>query len=151
MGAQTLAQRRGRDPCLRRAARRPGSSALGPEDRAAMSRAPAAWQRFVLAHGWHARGHVLAAVLGQPVADVEHVRRTRACTRLKTGKRFAELFSLWHGRAPNDVDWPTPWKGAAGVYEWQAPELALLASLVGRMGGAEISRILTTRLRLRTG
>jgi len=116
-----------------------------------MSRAPAAWQRFVLAHGWHARGHVLAAVLGQPVADVEHVRRTRACTRLKTGKRFAELFSLWHGRAPNDVDWPTPWKGAAGVYEWQAPELALLASLVGRMGGAEISRILTTRLRLRTG
>jgi hypothetical protein len=53
----------------------------------------------------------------------------------KKVKRFAELFALWHGRPPRDDEWPAPRKnGGKGTYEWQAPELALLASLVGRMG-----------------
>lgn len=107
------------------------------------------WQRFVLAHGWRAHVYELAAVLDQPAGEIQRLRNTGACTRLKTRKRFAELFSLWHGRPPRDDEWPAPrklgWGG--GAYEWPAPELALLASLVGRMGKAEIAKILTRRLR----
>lgn len=110
------------------------------------------WKRFVLAHGWRTHTYELAAVLGQPAADIQRVRNTGACSRLRKGKRFAELFTLWHGRPPLDDEWPAP-RNAGGrrAYEWQAPELALLASLVGRLGPVEISEILTKRLREKTG
>lgn len=110
------------------------------------------WVEFILAHGWWAKGHELAAVLGISIQDVERVRRTNACTRLVKSKGFAELFSLWNGRLPEDNEWPVPCKYTKrGTYEWQAPELALLASLVGRMSPAEISNLLTVRLREKTG
>lgn len=112
---------------------------------------PVEAQRFVLAHGWRARVHELAAVLGQPARDIQRFRNRGACTRLPKVNRFAELFALYHGRPPADDDWPVPKKGGHGAYEWQAPELALLANLVGRLGTAEISRILTKRLRKHTG
>ncbi len=118
------------------------------------SRTPATtgWQQFVLANGWRARGHELSAVVGQSVEEVERVRRTGACTRHTKSKGFAELFTLWHGRAPTEEEWPMPRKlGAGGTFEWQGPELALLASLVGRLGSAEIAQTLTNRLRERTG
>lgn len=113
-----------------------------------------AWQRFVLQHGWKAWKHELAAVLGRSEPEVLRVRDTGACSRPRNGKikRFAELFALWHGRAPRDEEWPRPRKnGGKGTYEWHAPELALLASLVGRMSSEEIAGILTERLRKVTG
>jgi len=109
------------------------------------------WKRFVLQHGWRARAVELAAVVGQPVEDVLLFRSAGACTRLKKCKRFDELFRLWHGRQPRDDEWPAPRRSHRGSYDWQAPELALLASLVGRLGTVEISKVLTKRLRERTG
>lgn len=107
----------------------------------------AAWKAFVLANGWWAKSHELAVVLGQSINDIERVRRTNACTRLPKRKEFAELFSLWHGRVPADHEWPIPRKSPRGTYEWQPLELALLASLVGRLSSIEIAQLLTTRLR----
>lgn len=110
------------------------------------------WQQFVLANGSKASGYELASCVGQPVEDIERVRRTGACSRLSKGKDFAELFSLWHGRAPTDAEWPVPRKiGSRGAYQWQEPELALLATLVGQLGAADIARSLTNRLRKLTG
>lgn len=112
----------------------------------------AEWQAFVLAHGWKAKAHDLAAVVGQPADDILRLRNTGACTRFDKGKDFGELFSLWHGRAPTDDEWPAPRKvGARGTFEWLAPEVALLASLVGRLGQEEIAAVLTARLRQKTG
>jgi excisionase family DNA binding protein len=107
------------------------------------------WRQFVLDNGWRASGYELAAVVGKPVEDVEQVRRTGACKRLAKSKPFSALFTLWHGRAPAEHEWPTPRKTGAGgrTYEWQGPELALLASLVGQLGSDEIARTLTFRLR----
>lgn len=111
-----------------------------------------AWRQFVLDHGYRANAHDLAAVVGQSVADILRVRQSGACARQKQGKGFAELFALWHGRAPKEADWPPPrMLGAKGTYEWQAPEIALLATLVGRLGTSEIATVLTARLRERTG
>lgn len=105
------------------------------------------WEKFVLTNGWWAKSHEMAAVIGKSVEDVNRVRRTNACTRLDKRKGFAELFSLWHGRAPADSEWPVPIKYIKrGFYEWQAPELALLASMVGRMSPVEIAQLLTARL-----
>lgn len=109
------------------------------------------WQRFVLAHGRKAHIHELAAVIGQPAKEILKLRNTGACARLKKIKRFTELFALWHGRPPRDNEWPAPRKSHRGSYNWQAPELALLASLVGRLGKAQISQILTKRLRKLSG
>jgi hypothetical protein len=110
------------------------------------------WQQFVIANGFQARAYYLAAVLGQPVEEVERVRRTNACKRLKHGKCFAELFTLWHGRTPQDEEWPKPLKiGIGSSYEWLGPELVLLASLVGRLSTTEIVQTLTARLRQITG
>lgn len=109
------------------------------------------WQRFVLAHGWKVWVHELAAVLGRPTEEILRLRSSKACTRRSTVKRFAELFALWHGRPPRDEEWPRPRKSHRGSYDWQAPELALLASLVGRLGKAEISMILTKRLQKLSG
>lgn len=110
------------------------------------------WKLFVLAYGCRAQAYELAAVIGQDVDDVVHLRRTGACKPLSKGKGFAELFSLWHGRLPEDEDWPPPRKsGARGTYEWQGHEIALLASLVGSLGVSDIALTLTNRLRERTG
>lgn len=110
------------------------------------------WQQFVLANGWRAQAYELAAVIGQSAEEIDRVRRTGACTRLQKGKGFSELFTLWHGRLPNDDEWPMPRKmGSNSAYEWQGPELALLASLVGRLGIAEIAQTLTNMLRKQTG
>lgn len=111
---------------------------------------PLPWQRFVLDHGRHVRGHLLAAIVGQPESDIEAFRDRTSCRRgALTG--FAELFALFNGRPPVEADWPTPRKGGGGGYEWLGNELALLASLVGRMSSTEISAVLTTRLQQITG
>lgn len=109
------------------------------------------WEQFVLDHGYRANVHDLAATLHRDVAEISHVRATKPCKRLRQGKRFPELFALWNGRAPSESDWPPPRKGDSGRYEWQAPEIALLATLVGTAPVDEIARILTARLRERSG
>ena len=110
------------------------------------------WERFVLDYGWRSQAYEMSAVIGQSVEDIERIRRTGACKRHPKGKRFAELFTLWHGRPPVEEDWPMPRKQGAGcTYEWQDPETALLASLVGQMSVMEIAKILTLRLRKITG
>jgi hypothetical protein len=108
------------------------------------------WERFILEHGWRAHAYELAVVVEQPAAEIERVRSTGACRRLTAGKRFANLFALWHGRPPRDDEWPAP-RRHHGTYEWQAREDALLVSLVGRLGKMQISTVLTERLRKVTG
>ena len=106
------------------------------------------WQQFILNHGWSAPAYDLAALLGQTIDDVTHFRRARACKKLKKRKTFSELFTIWHGRAPEDADWPVPRKaGPHDTYEWQIPEIVLLSSLVGTMSLPEMAKILTGRLR----
>lgn len=110
------------------------------------------WQLFIIEHGFRAQAYELAAVLGKDVDSVLKLRNTGVCKPLKRGKTFSELFSLWHGRAPVDADWPAPRKlGLHKTYEWQQPEIALLATLVGTMGVREIAKIMTARLRKVTG
>jgi len=110
-----------------------------------------AWTQFILEHGWQAYASELAAVVRQDVDAVERLRRTGACKPLRKAKRFSELFSLWHGRPPEENEWPRPRKFAGRkTYEWQPPEIALLASLVGRLGVDDIAQTLTARLRERT-
>ncbi len=109
------------------------------------------WQRFVLEHGWRAHAYELAAVLGRTLAEIESVRWP-GCKKLKQPKRFAELFTLWNARPPRDGEWPSPHRmGAAGAYEWQSREDALLGTLVGRFDTQEIAAVLTKRLRKLTG
>lgn len=109
------------------------------------------WEQFVIAFGFGARMRDLAHVLGRDEDEIAKLRNCHACTR-REPKAFAELFMLWHGRAPLDGDWPKPerWHERCD-YEWQPPELALLGSLVGTMGTAEIAEILTARLKKATG
>lgn len=110
------------------------------------------WERFVINNGWHAQANDLAAVVGHPVDAIQRLRATGVCSRLPKAKGFAELFTSWHGREPGEDDWPPPQKrGANGTYEWQQPEVALLASLVGRIGVDDIADVLTARLRELTG
>lgn len=109
------------------------------------------WADFVLAHGWRAATHDLAAVLGVAPEAIESVRRTGACAKLDRPLDFAELFALRHGRPPAEDEWPPPRRTGRGGYEWQAPEVALLAGLVGQLGTNEIAQVLTARLRERTG
>lgn len=106
---------------------------------------------FVLAHGWRANVHDLATVLGVAPDAVEAVRRTGACARLQRPLDFAALFALRYGRPPTEPEWPAPRRAGQGGYEWQAPEVALLAGLVGQLGAGEIAQVLTARLRERTG
>jgi len=109
-------------------------------------------QGFIREHGWRASGYHLAAVLALSVEDIERIRRTGTCQRLKKARGFEELFALWRGRVPTDAEWPVPRKcGQHLTYEWQGPELALLATLVGQVGVVEIAQTLTTRLRQLTG
>ncbi len=112
----------------------------------------AAWEEFVIAHGWKAHAYYLAAVLGLPEDMILDCRASGACSRLDQPKGFAELFALWHGREPVESEWPAPRKmGANGTYEWLPPEDALLASLVGVIGKDEITEVLMARLREKTG
>lgn len=110
------------------------------------------WEAFVIANGWKAQAYELAAVIDQPVDAVQRLRATGVCTRLETPKGFTELFTLWHGREPGEEDWPAPRQAGVGsAYEWQPPEVALLASLVGQISLAEIAEVMTARLREKTG
>lgn len=113
---------------------------------------PSGWENFVIAYGWAAQLHELAAVIGQPVDDISRLRRNGVCSRQAQAKRFDELFTLWHGRPPTEDEWPAPRKlTARDTYEWQPPEDALLASLVGVISQDEIVEVLTARLREKTG
>ena len=110
------------------------------------------WQLFVIEHGWRAQAYELAAVLGRTSEEVLAIRATGACARLEQGKGYSELFTLWHGRPPTDDEWPAPRKmGANETFEWQDPEVALLASLVGQVSVSGIAEVLTARLREKTG
>ena len=110
------------------------------------------WQHFVIRHGWRAAAHDMAHVLGRDAREILKLRATGACTRLRAAKPFAELFALWHGRAPLDAEWPVPLKlGSRAEYLWQPPEIALLATLVGQVGPEQIAQTLTARLRQITG
>ncbi len=104
------------------------------------------WKAFVLRYGKNSPLHELAAVVGQSKEAVSRVRQAQGGGRKRNGRRFAELFALWHGREPKDCEWP-PLQRAGGGYEWQGPELALLATLVGRFDKKQISALLTKRLR----
>lgn len=110
------------------------------------------WQAFVLEHGWYTRELWLARVLEQPIEAIQKLRRTGAVKRRPRRLDYGELFTLWHGRAPADDEWPAPARqGCRGSYEWLTPELALLARLVGTVSVREIATTLTVRLRQLTG
>src|SRR4051794_4075455 len=109
------------------------------------------WERFVIDHGHQADTRDLAFIVGRSVTEVRNLRATGACSKGGGRKPFVELFRLWHGREPGDSDWPPPRTIRPGEYEWQGPELALVASLVGRLGKTEIAAILNERLRQLTG
>ncbi len=106
---------------------------------------------FVLRWGWRASGAHLASVLECTRQAIDTLRRKAPCRELDAPKGFAELFELWHGRSPLEDDWPAPEVAASGHYEWQAPEQALLASLVGQISVDQIASALTARLRLKSG
>ena len=110
----------------------------------------ATWRRFVVEHGHDASAHDLAFILKRSIEDISQLRVTGACSKGAGRKNFVALFQHWHGREPEEGDWPPPRKVRRGEYEWQATELALLASLVGRLGKAEIAQTLTSRLQLLT-
>lgn len=114
--------------------------------------APRDWRAFVLEHGRGVLAHHLAAIVGQP-ADVIATFK-QSCPsgghRPRKAAAFGDLFARWHGRPPRAEEWPAP-RLIGGGYEWLQPELALLASLTGRVGTDEISRVLTARLRELTG
>lgn len=108
------------------------------------------WQAFVLAHGWRVRSHFLAAIVRQPEAAINVLRRRVPPTRAPR-RTFPELFALYRGRAPRDDEWPAPRLTGNSGYEWLGPELTLLASLVGTVDTREIGRLLTEHLRKVTG
>lgn len=127
-----------------------------PGQEVAAQAADAAWQSFVLIHGRGSLARDLAAVLGRTVKEVEAARgsgpSTGKTSSTRGGHDFAALFELWHGRRPSDDDWPVPiFHPGRGSYEWQQPELAMIATLVGQIGPVEIAQALTARLRHITG
>ena len=109
------------------------------------------WQEFVVKYGDGAFAHHVAHVLGRTEKEIRTLRQRGVCEPQPWALTFPELFSLWHGRAPAEADWPPPARIGGAGYEWQAPELALLASLVGRLGTRDIAQALTQRLRTLTG
>jgi hypothetical protein len=109
------------------------------------------WQQFVIDHGNRALARDLAFILRRPEGEICRLRTTGACSKNGRGRSFVELFQLWHGREPGLDEWPPPRKSGHGQYEWQGPELALLAGLVGQLGATEIAQTLTERLRRTTG
>lgn len=132
-----------------------GSKQPAREDAAAQA-SDTAWQSFVLVHGRGSLARDLAVVLGRSVDEVEAARRSGPSTgktsSTRGGHDFAVLFELWHGRPPSDAEWPVPiFHPGRGGYEWQPPELAMIATLVGQIGPVEIAEALTVRLRQITG
>lgn len=109
------------------------------------------WRAFVLEYGWRSPAHELAQVLGVNVSQVTAARSSGGMVKRVPRLRFFELFSLWHGRAPAEADWPAPRREGGGQFEWSPPEESLLATLVGQVGPEEIARTLTERLRVVTG
>lgn len=112
---------------------------------------PAGELAFLVEYGSRAKAYDLAHVLGCDVGIISRLRDLGICRLRKKGLSFAELFVAWHGRSPVDADWPPPRKNYRDAYEWQAPELTMLATLVGQIGVLEISQVLTRRLRKLTG
>jgi hypothetical protein len=107
----------------------------------------AAWVAFVAAAPIGTRVYDLAAVVGQPTEVVDSIRHSTSRPHASAQRcEFAELFARWHGRPPADADWPVP-RVMNGRYEWQAPEIALMATLVGQMSVDDIAVALTARLR----
>lgn len=110
------------------------------------------WESFVLEHGWRVRVPLLSAVIGESESDIQSLRASGGCKKLPRSLSYEELFALWHGRAPEDNEWPRPTRlHQDSEYEWMGPEERLLASLVGRVGTAEIAETLTQRLQEVTG
>lgn len=119
-----------------------------------LSRKDAAWQRFVLTHGAGALNRDLAHVLERTVEEIELAKRSLPVGGNRRGdaQRFERLFEVWRGRPPSDDEWPAPtFYPRRGSYEWQPPEVALLATLVGQMGAQEIADALSVRLQKVTG
>lgn len=108
------------------------------------------WRDFVRLHGG-APAETLAHVVGHAADDVRQVRSGVVCVRKAKSRSFGDLFAAWHGRPPADHEWPTPSRLAGGGYEWQTPELALVATQVGQVSVPEIADLLTKRLRALTG
>jgi hypothetical protein len=108
------------------------------------------WRDFVRQHGG-APAETLAHVVGHTADDVRRVRSGVVCARKTKCRSFGDLFVKWHGRPPADDEWPTPARLAGGGYEWQTPELALVATQVGQASVPEIADLLTKRLRALTG
>lgn len=107
---------------------------------------------FIEAFGWQAKAHELGHVLSLPVNDITNIKKACGGKRHSKPKNFAELFSLWHGRAPEDAEWPIPRRvGARTDYEWQAPEVAFLCGLVGTLDIKNIVKALSARLQVVTG
>ena len=104
---------------------------------AAPAKGVPAWKQFVVEHGWRATASDLAFVTGESIEEVLKFRAVGLCKPLAAANGFAELFALWNGREPLEEEWPAPkkYRDRRG-YEWQAPELALLARLVGSFGTA---------------
>lgn len=111
------------------------------------------WQQFILDYGFRANVHELAAVLGVKEQEVQAARLCGATKRRKTGLDFSQLFTLWHGRPPEEAEWPAPQLAHPKThqYAWQSRELTLLATLVGTLGAQEIAQSLTERLIRITG
>lgn len=107
---------------------------------------------FLTDHGRHVPNHELGFILDLDEREVERVKERLSMKHQAARKPYVELFSLWRGRAPGDEEWPQPRiVSSQQSYEWQAPEITLLASLIGRMGTSEIAAVLTARLRKVTG
>jgi len=111
------------------------------------------WQSFCIQHGAYLRAAELAAIVEQPVKAIVKLREGVGRSGAKKRIPYAEAFALWRGREPRDDEWPAPahLRANGTGYEWQPPELAFLASLVGRLSKPQICDILTQRLRQRTG
>lgn len=112
------------------------------------------WKAFAREYGAGTRSTTLAAVVGRPATEIDALRAAGGL-RAGTGKPrtldFVSLFMRYHGRAPNDEEWPAPERSRQGSYEWLQPEIALLTALVGLLGPNEIAIALTARLRGLTG
>lgn len=112
------------------------------------------WKTFVLVQGHGCRARDLAAVLGRPEAEIRRVRdQARGGSPVQRRPQgFAALFEAWHGRPPADEEWPRPaFVKGRGAYEWQQPELTLIATLVGQISVPAIAAALSARLREVTG
>lgn len=111
------------------------------------------WKAFVLAHGFGASDADLAYIVGRDVSEIRRVKQGPAglLPRSRTRASYPELFAIFRGRPPSDDEWPRLIKSPRGQYPWRAPELALLATLVGRLGIEEITAALSERLKRLTG